>query len=283
MSGISVVAVDLDGTLLLSDGSPAPEGMRLLKQAAENGVYVIVSTTRNPASVRPLSAQLEIDHPIVCTNGAQVWGSPDGPVWAHHTIPMEAALAVAQLADTHGWGLSITIESMIYWRQRPGQPLGEVEPNRMVVRTNMDALGEEPDAIAVWEPEAFQPVRELCQGLTDQCYFETYYRVDGSEHSLVVFPLLADKGEGLDLVLERLGIGWEEVVAIGDNPNDLPMIRKAGVGVAMGNAPDEVKREATLVAPSNDEEGVAWALKELELGEDFGSPLDFRSLPSNTK
>ena len=55
-------------------------------------------------------------------------------------------------------------------------------------------------------------------------------------------------------------------MAIGDNPNDLPMIRKAGVGVAMGSAPDEVKREAKLIAPTNDEEGVAWVLEELGLG-----------------
>ena len=281
MDRLALIAVDLDRTLLLSDGTPAPEGSSLLRQAAEKGIYVILATTRGPLSIRPLCSLLEIDHPIVCSNGAQVWGSPDGPVWAHHSIPIDAALAMARLADEHGWELSTTIGSMIYWRQRPGQPLGEVVPNRTVVPTNLDGIVGEPVTMMVWEPEAIESLRSLCQETADQCYTETYFRSDGSIECLGVFPLRADKGEGLGLVLERLEIGWEEVVAIGDNPNDLPMIRKAGVGVAMGNAPDEVKREATLVAPTNDEEGVAWALAELL--PDFGSLEDFRSLPSDTK
>jgi hypothetical protein len=179
---------------------------------------------------------------------------------------MEMALEIARLADARGWELSTSIGSVIYWRQRPGQPLGQIDLHRTVVPTNTDGIVGKPELIMMWEAEAIEPLRSLCRKNSHQCYTETYFQPDGSFECLGVFPQRADKGQGLELVLERLGIGWEEVVAIGDNPNDIPMIRKAGVGVAMGNAPDEVKREAKLVAPSNDEEGVAWALEELGFG-----------------
>jgi Cof subfamily protein (haloacid dehalogenase superfamily) len=256
-----LVAVDLDGTLLTSEGTLAPESARLLRKATQDGVHVVLATTRNPDSVRPFCRLLEINEPIICTNGAQVWGSPDGPVWAYHSIPQEVGLAIAQLADTHDWELSTTVGSATYWRQRPGQALGPIAPNITVVASNSDAIVDNPVRILTWHPDAVDSVRSLCQSkFTNQCYTETYYRPDGTVHSLGVFALQANKGAALALVLNRLGLKSQQVIAMGDNFNDLPMFAHARVSVAMFNAPDEVKQQANAVAPSNDEEGVAWAL-----------------------
>ena len=76
---IALIAVDLDGTLLTSERALAPEGARALVQAAQSGVRVVLATTRNPGSVREFCRALQIDDPIICTSGAQVWASPDGP------------------------------------------------------------------------------------------------------------------------------------------------------------------------------------------------------------
>jgi Cof subfamily protein (haloacid dehalogenase superfamily) len=260
--GIRLIVIDLDGTLLTSKRTLAPEGARLLKEAAQDGKHVVLATTRNPDSVHPFCRALEINEPIICTNGAQVWGSPDGPVWAYHSIPREAALEIARLADTHNWELGTTVGGMTYWRQRPGQALGSVAANITVVASNSDAMMDEPVRILTWHPDAVDGVRLLCQSkLASQCYAEIYYRPDGTVHSLGVFALQANKGTALDLVLNRLGLKPHQVMAIGDNLNDLPMFTCARISVAMSNAPDEVKQKATVVAPSNDEEGVAWALR----------------------
>jgi hydroxymethylpyrimidine pyrophosphatase-like HAD family hydrolase len=135
---IALVAVDLDGTLLTSEGVPSRESARLLRGAAARGVRVVLATTRTPRTTADLCRQIGIDDPIVCTNGAEVWASPRGPAWASHTIALEAALAIAHLADAHGWELSITIGETTYWRQRPGQPLGPLRPRIEVVPTNDD-------------------------------------------------------------------------------------------------------------------------------------------------
>jgi len=121
---LRLVAVDLDGTLLTSEKVLAPDGTRRLAQAAQRGVRVVIATTRNPYFAREVCQELGVQDPIICTNGAQVWASPDGPVWAHHVIPQEVGLALAHLADEHNWELGTTVGQVTYLRQRPGQTLG---------------------------------------------------------------------------------------------------------------------------------------------------------------
>ena len=255
MRTTALVAIDLDGTLLTSQHVLAPEGARRIARAARSGVHVVLSTTRNPDTVQSFCRQLEIDSPMICTNGAQVWGSPHGPVWAHHTIPRDTALALARLADERRWELSITVGATTYWQQRPGQTLGPIAPGIVVVPTCVDAIVGAPVRMLANQPDAIEGIRSVCRSrLSDQCFTETYYAPDGSEHSLGVFALQADKGTALALVCERLGIDEKRTVAIGDNPNDLPMFARAGVSVAMGNAPDHVKQAASAVAPSNNEQ-----------------------------
>jgi hypothetical protein len=195
-----------------------------------------------------------------------VWGSPDGPVWAYHAIPREVALAIARLADRCNWELGTTVGSTTYWRQRSGQALGPIDARTTVVASNSDAMVGDPVRILTWHPEAITGVQSLCQSeFVHACYTEIYYGPDGGMRSLGVFALEADKGTALALVLDRVGVKPEQAVAIGDNFNDLPMFARVGISVAMSNAPDEVKERATMVAPSNDEEGVAWALKRCKV------------------
>ena len=265
-NGISLVAVDLDGTLLTSQRTLAPQGAHLLMHAHRRGVRVVLATTRNPDTVQPFCRALQIEEPIICTNGAQVWGTPEGPVWVHHTVPRNVALSIAHMADERDWELSTTVGSTTYWRQRPGQVLGEIAPQRLVVPTNRDAVVGDPVRILVSQQEAIAGIRSLCEAqLADRCQVETYTRSDGMVHSLGVFSPQATKGTALALVLERLEIGQERVIAIGNDLCDLAMFLHARVRVIMGNASEEVKRRAAAmgatVAPNSDDEGVAWALK----------------------
>ncbi len=267
MGRIALVAVDLDGTLLTSQRSLAPRGAHLLREAAHRGVHIILATTRNPDTVGSYCRELQLNQPMICTNGAQVWGSPSGPAWAHHALARELALSIAKLADARAWELSITIASMTYWKQRPGQKLGRIGPGRTIVAANADAVTGDVVRILVHEPEAIQGLQTLCQSqYVGQCRAELYRRPDGFVRSLGIFAPKANKGTALSLVCERLHIAPQHVLAIGDNPNDLEMRACAEIFVAVANAPDLVKQRATAIAPSNDNEGVAWALQTFVLG-----------------
>jgi Cof subfamily protein (haloacid dehalogenase superfamily) len=252
--------------LLTVERSLAPGGVRSLRQAIRQGIYVVLSTTRNPGGTRLFCQEIGTNAPMICTNGAQIWGSPEGPVWACHTFPQKVALAIAQLADTRGWELSTTVGAMTYWRQRPGQPLGLYRPRTTVVARNIDAIVGDPVRILTWQPEAVETVRSLCETqFPGQCYTTTYHRPDGTVESLSISAPQADKGTALRMVLQRLGIAPEQAVAIGDNANDVPMFKVAGTSIAMGNALPGIKTHADAVAPDHKDEGVAWAVQRFVL------------------
>ena len=275
---IRLISVDLDGTLFRNDGTPAPEGVRLLQTAARAGVRVVINTTRNEDGVRSMCAAWGFSDPMICTNGAQILASPEGPVWASYTIPMAVARSIAQLADRNGWEVSTSVGGRTYLRQRPGQTLGQVEHSSsigmrdrrrlsqlVIVPTNEEALIAEPKRMLLHEAAAIAAARDLAEQFPRDCRTETYYEPDGRLHSLCIFPVRADKGTALRLVAGKLDIPLGEVLAIGDNPNDMPMFAAAGTSVAMGNAPPEVKAAASVVGPSNDDEGVAWAVRRFVL------------------
>ena len=115
------------------------------------------------------------------------------------------------------------------------------------------------------EPAAIAAVQDLAAQFPDACRTETYYEPDGRLHSLRILPIDADKGTALKFVAGKLEISLGQALAIGDNPNDMPMFAAAGASVAMGNAPPDVRAAATVVGPSNDEEGVAWAVRRYVL------------------
>ena len=260
--GIRLIAVDLDGTLLAADSALSPGGARALLAAAKRGVRVILSTTRTPPSVRAFAREMGLSDPLICTNGAEIWGSPEGPVWVKRPLSGEFARAIAELADERGWALITTAGEVSYYRPAPGQALGPLGPYRTVVARNVDALREAASTrILNYEPEAIRELRALCEGhYRDQCHLEIYYHLDGRVKSIGLFAPGADKGTALMWVMDRLGIGTEAVMAVGDNPNDLPLFACARIKVAMGNATSDVKDAATLIAPAHDEEGVAWAV-----------------------
>lgn len=263
MRGIRLVSVDVDGTLMTGRGVLAPRGVERLRCISEQGVRVVLNTARNVFATRQYCEEIGLHDPMICTNGAQIWATPEGPAWMEHTIPREIGMSIARLADERDWELNIVVGETVYWRQRPGQALGPFPPNRMIVRTNAEAITGEPVRILAFQPEAIEYLNDLCLArYSQECNPEIYYNPDESLHSLGIFPREGDKGTALRLVLEKLGIRPHEVMAVGDNMSDLAMFAVARISVAMGNAPAQVKERATAVAPSNNDEGVAWAIEK---------------------
>jgi Cof subfamily protein (haloacid dehalogenase superfamily) len=262
-SRIQLVAFDLDGTLLTSTGVLAPEGAQLLKTAARERVHIVPATSRVLDSTRLFCQQLKINGPVICTNGVQVYGSPDGSIWSSLTFPKEIGLEIAILADANGWEISTTIGPVTYYRQRSGQEIGPLSPNRIIVARHSDAVVDSPVRILTTNPEAIESIQSLCKDkFAGYCYTEVYHRPDGRIYSLGVFALGANKGDAIDLVCRRLEVSQSNVMVIGDDLNDLPMFSYSKISIAMANAPEQVKQKATAVAPANDDEGVAWALRK---------------------
>jgi Cof subfamily protein (haloacid dehalogenase superfamily) len=264
VTAITLAAIDVDGTLLTSGGTLPPKGRMLVMRAARRGVRIVLATMRVPERTVSFCHALGINDPIICTNGGQVWASPSGPVWAYRGIPQDVAATIAHYADTHGWELAITLPATTYIRQRPGQVPGEtIGPYLTVSATNAAAVTGDPARILVYQPDAIAGVRAFCETtFPDHCRLDTHENADGSLHSVTISAPDASKGTGLALVCARLGVKRDQVLAIGDNLSDLSLFDQARVKVAVGNAIDTVKQAADAVAPTNDAEGVAWAIEK---------------------
>ncbi len=263
---IRLVAIDLDGTLLDNGGHLPPRGSRSIKKAHDNGVHIVISTTRNHGDVQKMCASLMIDDPIICSNGAYIYAGPAGALWRELRLPIHIGERICQVADENGWELSTSIGKTTYFKQRPGQVLGPLGENAEVVKRNSDAIVDRPHRILASQPEAIESLRALCsKEFPGECLTEIYHKPTGELHSLGVFAWGADKGSALTVVLSKMKISPRHVMAIGDNANDLPMFRCADHRVAVDNATDDIKRAASIMAPSNQEEGVAWAIEKYVL------------------
>lgn len=266
MSQVTLLATDLDGTLLNRANQVSARTQALLRAAQSRGVRIVLATTRNLYFVRELCAALGLTDPIICSNGAQVMSAPQGETWAYRTISTPVAQRIAQLADEQGWAMSSTIGEMKYVRQRPQQALGQIAPNVTVVPTNAAGIVGQPIRLLFWHPAAIAFFRELCHTeLGEHCHTETYYSPTGAVESFGIFPAGADKGSALALVLRQLQITVENVLAIGDNNNDIPLFSQAGIKVAMGNGTTALKQLAHVIAPDHEHDGVAWAIEQFVL------------------
>lgn len=263
-SRIRLLALDLDGTLLGAGGRVSDRDLAAVRAAAGRGVAVVLATSRWPVLSQQTAALLGLRAPQICHNGAEVLDEA-GRQLRHLIMPPEAAAAVAAVTDDGAFDTFTSAGGCTYWRS--GRPL---DPTRMPAGVtpasrHADLVQEGATAVLVFGDEGVATVR----GALDGCFEDVLNIADGYSdtfpHYLSITHREADKGRALELVRAYLGVGREETMAIGDAGPDVPMITVAGIGVAMGNAPEPVKVVAHAVAPSNLENGVAWALERFVL------------------
>jgi len=123
----------------------------------------------------------------------------------------------------------------------------------------------QPTSVLVFGEEAVREVESRFMATyADRARF-SLNRPVGLPHYVVLTHPEAEKASGLELVCRELGVEPQEAIAMGDSESDLGMLRFAGLGIAMANSPDEVKRSALHIAPTNDQDGVAWAVRKFLL------------------
>ncbi len=263
-----LVAIDVDGTLARSDGTIAARSLAALERARAAGVVVVIATGR-PWIIANRTAQEvgHVDH-LVCSNGAVVARWPDGEF--ERDIYLDdgdgAALVeplVRLLRDTvPGIGIAFEFERGAKAepgfadRLPPGVPMNEPVDDILAL------LPRRVRKMMAWHDEYDARLHHL--GAMMQTAVEDRAVIGTSGMAFVeVAPLGLNKAAALDDLCGQLGIASSDVVAIGDERNDVEMLRWAGLGVAVANAVPEAQAVADRIAPSNDDHGVATILDEL--------------------
>ncbi|MCJ7842749.1 Cof-type HAD-IIB family hydrolase [Lederbergia sp. NSJ-179] len=245
MPNYKLLALDLDGTVLTDDKKITAETRRWIRKAVDEGVTVIFSTGRGIQTAGAIWDDLAIDAPMVLVNGAEIWKGP-GEVWERYFISREDIRWLyeqAMKADAEFWGYSV--ESLTHKRDWTDE---------MFDRDWLKFGMHHPDLNEI------QKLRELLQKRKS---IET---TRSAPINIEISLKGISKETGVRRVCELLGITMDQVMAVGDNMNDWRLLQAAGLGVAMGNADDELKQIADVVTDSNEEDGVAKAIQRYLLG-----------------
>lgn len=266
MSGIKLIALDLDGTLLNSALKVSERNAEAVKLALDAGVKVVLATSRWYHLAKRDADHLGIDTPLICNNGAVVKRPQDSGELLHLRLDQELARDVTALADERGWETFTTIEDATYMRMRPG-----IIPERLPAglrvseRQAEEVARGQPTAVLVFGEEAVNEISQRFLPAFDGRAKFSLNRPPLYPHYVILTHPDADKASALKIVCRELDIPLNDVLAMGDSESDLEMLRLAGLGIAVNNSPDEVKRAALHIAPANDADGVAWAIEHFVL------------------
>jgi Cof subfamily protein (haloacid dehalogenase superfamily) len=254
-----LVASDLDGTLVRSDGTVAPRTVEVLARVEEAGVPFVMVTGRPPRWMAEVSRQTGHRGLAVCANGAIVYDLHTEQIVESSLLDEQAAAEVAAALRAAMPDITFAVERadlgfghedayVPSWEQPDHRPLPvEQLVSGGVVKLLARHRGVGSDALLAAAREAVGDRATL-----------THSSNDGL---LEVSAAGTTKATGLAALARRHGVTAEQVVAFGDMPNDLPMLAWAGHGVAVANAHDEVLAAADEVTGSNDEDGVAQVLE----------------------
>lgn len=266
---IKLIAIDLDGTLLNDNKQVTDENIAAINAASKLGVNVVLCTGRPITGIQKYLKQLELQNEneyAITYNGALAQ-TLTGETLIKHTLSFEDYLATEKFSRQVGVHFHVDGKNHIYTANKNISPftVGEsflVDMNlRYRAVEEMDPTLEIPKVMFIDDPKVLNKAR-------DQVFakFGQEFSIAQSEpYFIEVMPKNVSKGNAVTELAQRLGLHMDQVMAIGDQGNDLSMIKVAGTGVAMGNAIDDIKNNAQFITATNNESGVAEAIKKFVL------------------
>jgi len=278
---IRLLALDIDGTLLDSEGHVPDANRAAIARAIDAGVIVTLATGRRYDFARAIFERLPEPITLILSNGAVV-KTREGRTIARHLLPRDVAHDVLMRVPEHRESAAVVFD-----RPREGQVVFEVidwehPRHQRFFASNRPFLSEAvplesclvEDPIQVMFSGGCADMRAVFEDLqqvrmkVDRFHFEVALtEYEHRDFSLVdVIRAGVSKGSALRELAQQHGIAQHEVMAIGDNLNDLPMLEFAGRPVLMGNALPELKARGWSVTGTNDEAGVAAAIETFVLG-----------------
>ena len=267
MSTYSIVFLDIDGTLLNSRHRVMPCTKDHLQTLRGRGVPVILCSARPPEGVNLVAEQAGLYGPKACYNGGLVYDE-------HSTILRDVGIDVSLAMDFQQFVSErfpeLVVSAYLYnvWMaEDPRHPLIRQEAAISGCAPLMGELDQVADAVShihkllcIGDPAQ---IRALQRAVGQ--HFPQLTAMRSKANYLEILPPKSTKGGAAQILLKHYGLSADQAVAFGDSDVDVDMLEYCGLGVAMGNAPRQVKEAADYVTATNDEEGVYIALNSLRL------------------
>lgn len=269
---IKAICTDIDGTLLNSQRELSLRTIAAVKKL-DKRIPFILASSRMPSAMRHLQEELDIlHHPMICFNGGYVLlyeeGAETPAVADSAQIPVSVCSAIVEMAQ--GTDIHVSLYSKDFWYAPQYDKWTEKEERNTKVSAK---VGELNPVLTNWHTDEIGAHKIMCMGPEQEIakMKEALTQRFGSEifvyYSKATYLELASrtisKATALELILKNnYGIAMDEVMAFGDNYNDIDMLKAVGKGIAVGNAREEVKAVADEVTLNSTEDGVAVAIEK---------------------
>jgi len=273
MTRIELVISDVDGTLVTSDKRLTDRSVQAVKLLHRHGIGFSIVSSRPPMGMRMLIEPLAPTLPIGAFSGGAIV-SPHLHVIEQHVISEWAARRAIEIMQEFAADIWLYTSDTWYARKADGDYVPRekrtIQADPVVIPDFGPHLAEACKIVGSSKnfarlAECETAAREGLRGQASVARSQSYY--------LDVTPPGVNKGTFLTTLSRRLGIQSRSIAVMGDMGNDLAMFAEAGLSIAMGNASDEVKRRATHVTASNDDDGFAQAVERYILGSDGASKI----------
>lgn len=265
-SGI-LLATDLDGTLLTDDKTISAENIAAINRfMAEGGKFTFCSG-RVPTGVLKMLEQIMPNAPIICSNGAAICAPDTLELLWEAFLDEECTEVINMIEEKYDFaGIEVCTPDGVFI-SRPSRRLCEHLEWEGVSGVHM----HHSEIPRPWQKVLFiEEIDELAivkDTLLNSEYVEKYNFMQSDDYYYEMLPKSASKGLGLIRVAEMLGIAPERTIGIGDNENDLSLIQKAGIGMAVKNAKPENLAAADYITPDNNSSAIAAIINDIETGK----------------
>lgn len=238
MKEIKLIALDMDGTLLNSHEEVSEPTKEVIQKALAEGVHVVLSTGRWLKSCYPYARELGLSSYLVTCNGGQIW-TYDQTLIEEHLLSTEQIEQMWYIAEKHQVNTWVVSTEEVYYDGRPDDFKAHDWLKFGCETEDKDKL----DAL-----------------IEDLSYIDGLELTNSLPTNIEINPKGVNKAKALEKVCAQLDITMDNVMACGDSLNDIKMIQEAGLGVAVGNAQDAIKKAADVVTDTNDNDGIAKAI-----------------------
>jgi Cof subfamily protein (haloacid dehalogenase superfamily) len=261
MSRIALVVSDVDGTLVTHDKRLTEGAKRAVRRLHDAGIGFTITSSRPPVGMRFLIEPLGITLPIGPFNGSSIVDPQLKPI-EQHLIPLPAAQRSLEVLNEFGVDVWLFTNDQWIIKRDDGKYVPHERDTIKFDPTFADDLTPFlAAACKIVGASADPALLERCEIAMQEALGAQATAIRSQSYYLDITPPGQDKGTFVEAMARRLNISTGAIATIGDMQNDLAMFRVSGLSIAMGNATDDVKKQASHVTGSNEEEGFAGAIE----------------------
>ncbi|HEX3989538.1 MAG TPA: Cof-type HAD-IIB family hydrolase [Acetobacteraceae bacterium] len=264
---ISLVLADVDGTLVTEDKVLTKRAQAAVQRLRDAGIHFAITSGRPPKGMEMLFDELRLETPIAGFNGG-LFVKTDLSIIEQKTLPEDVATKAIELIHAHG------LDAWVYrgndWlitKQNAPHVDREAWTVRFPPRVVSDFAGMLGDVAKIVGISDDLDKVQRCEADAQAAFGQRATATRSQPYYLDVTNKDANKGAVADYLSRHLDVPPEEIATLGDQPNDVLMFKRSGLSIAMGNASDQVKSQATVTTDSYNDEGFAKAVERFILGD----------------